>query len=62
MNIPVLQKHVSQPQSAQEAHAQDTLSYVQVIQGLVITPHSCVTQGKSLVTLGRGFGKGLNSH
>lgn len=67
MNRPILQKHFSQHQNAEEAHTQNTLRWVQVIQGLVISSHFCVSQGKSLViragvTPRRGFGNELNIH
>lgn len=60
---PIWQKQFSQPQHAEQAHAQNTQT---VIQALVISSHFCVSQGKSLgiragVTPGRGFGKELNT-
>lgn len=55
MNIAILQKYVSQHQNAQEAHAQDALRCGRVIQGLVITSHSCVSQGKTLIKRAHGY-------
>lgn len=65
MNRPIWQKFFSQHQNAEEAHAQNTVTWAQVIQGLVISSDFCVSQEKSLIiwagaTPGRGFGKELN--